>query len=110
MITPAEARTLALSFPGTIEQPHFERAAFKVMNKRIFATLHKEDQTVNMKLSVSEQKVFSSYSKKSIYPVPNKFGQQGWTTFDLKHLEKDVFVEALTSAYKDALGSKRSKK
>lgn len=30
---------MALSFPGVIEHPHFDRTAFKVRDKRIFATL-----------------------------------------------------------------------
>ena len=38
-MTAKEFKKLALSFEGTIEKPHFERTAFKVIDKRIFATI-----------------------------------------------------------------------
>ncbi|MGC1240064.1 MAG: MmcQ/YjbR family DNA-binding protein, partial [Chryseosolibacter sp.] len=76
-------KSLALSFPGTEANPHFERIAFKVTGKRIFATLHEESATANLKLSPVDQSVFSDFGKKAVYPVPNKWGLQGWTTFEL---------------------------
>jgi hypothetical protein len=39
-MTTEEFIDLALSFRGTISMPHFDRIAFKVEGKRIFATLH----------------------------------------------------------------------
>jgi predicted DNA-binding protein (MmcQ/YjbR family) len=36
-------RQLALSFPGTVELPHFDKASFRV-NKKIFATLDIENK------------------------------------------------------------------
>ncbi|MFN2458948.1 MAG: hypothetical protein ABR502_12175, partial [Chitinophagaceae bacterium] len=50
LMTTEQFRTLALSFPGTIEAPHFDRRAFKGINKRIFATLHEETATGNVNL------------------------------------------------------------
>ena len=47
MVTPGEARQIALSFEGTREKPHFNRTAFTV-NKKIFATLLEEDATLNL--------------------------------------------------------------
>ena len=102
-------RELALSFPGTIENPHFDRAAFKVINKRIFATLHEASETANLKLSVTDQSVFCSYGKNAVYPVPNKWGLQGWTTFELKKIPKELMQDALDTAYKDVLKSKTKK-
>jgi predicted DNA-binding protein (MmcQ/YjbR family) len=64
-MTPQQFRELALSFPGTEENPHFDRAAFKVIKKRIFATMHEASKTVNMKLTVADQKAFC-------IPVPIK--------------------------------------
>lgn len=111
-MTSAEFRQLALSFPGTEEAPHFERAAFKVMGKRIFATLHEATQIANLKIPPDEQQSFCSLDKKAIYPVPNKWGLQGWTTFELKNLEADVMQEALNTAYKDVfkIAMKKKKK
>jgi len=59
-MTTKEFKQLALSFPGTLEAPHFDRIAFKVAGKRIFTTLHEETEMVNVKLSPIDQSVFSS--------------------------------------------------
>jgi hypothetical protein len=109
-MTTHEFRNLALSFPGTIENPHFDRAAFKIVNKRIFATLHEESETANLKFSETDQPVFCSFDKKAVYPVPNKWGQQGWTTFELKRVTPELMLDALDTAYKDVLKVKLKKK
>lgn len=111
-MTITEFRTLALSFPATEENPHFDRAAFKITGKRIFATLHEESGTANLRLSEVDQSVFCEYDKKIVYPVPNKWGLQGWTTFELKKIPKRFMHDALDTAYKDALqsGAKKKKK
>lgn len=109
-MTIKQFRELALSFPGTIETPHFDRAAFKVEKKRIFATLHEESTTANLKLSEVDQSVFCQFNKKAVYPVPNKWGLQGWTTFELKQVPRELMQDALDTAYKDVLKSKPKKK
>ena len=38
MVTVGTFRQMALSLPGAVELPHFDRASFRV-NKKIFATL-----------------------------------------------------------------------
>jgi hypothetical protein len=45
--------------------------------------------------------------KSNIYPVPNKWGENGATTFNLDTVKKGVVQEALLSAYKDVLASKK---
>jgi predicted DNA-binding protein (MmcQ/YjbR family) len=102
-MSPNQFRTLALSLPGTEENPHFDRAAFKVTGKRIFATLHEESRTANLKLSPVDQSVFCDFGKEAVFPVPNKWGLQGWTTFDLKKVPKELLRDALETAYQDAL-------
>jgi len=106
----SEFRDMALSFPGTVENPHFDRAAFKVVNKRIFATLHEGSEMANLKFSPSDQPIFCSYDKKAVYPVPNKWGLQGWTTFELKKVTPELMLDALETAYKDVLKSKAKRK
>ena len=100
---------LALSFPGTEFAPHFDRIAFKVTGKRIFATLHEGSGTVNLKLSPVEQSVFSSFDKDAIYPVANKWGLQGWTTFELRKMTKELMLDALENAYNEVFKSKPGK-
>jgi predicted DNA-binding protein (MmcQ/YjbR family) len=109
-MTAKEFRELALGFPGTEENPHFDRLAFKVTNKRIFATLHEKSEVANVKFSPVDQSVFCSYGKKAVYAVPNKWGLQGWTTFELKKVPKELMLDALDTAYQDVLKSKKKKK
>lgn len=103
-----EFKNLALSFPGIISQPHFDRTAFKIEGKRIFATLHEKNESANILLSLPEQKLFSEINQ-LIYPIPNKWGTHGWTTFEIKNLERDVVFEALRSAYEEVLKKKSNK-
>ncbi|MGN6533326.1 MAG: MmcQ/YjbR family DNA-binding protein [Ginsengibacter sp.] len=97
-----EFKNLALSFQATQAQPHFDRTAFKVEGKRIFATLHEKSESANIVLSLPEQEIFCRLDK-AIYPVPNKWGTRGWTTFELKKVERAVVLEALSSAYEEVV-------
>lgn len=109
-VTPQQFRNLALSFPGTEENLHFDRAAFKVIKKRIFATMHEPSKTVNMKLTVADQKAFCSLDAKSIYPLPNKWGLSGWTTFEIVRMETEVIQAGLETAYHDVVREKTKKR
>jgi hypothetical protein len=100
-----EFTEMAFSFEGVVSQPHFDRTAFKVVGKRIFATLHEKSESANIVLSLQEQKIFCTIDP-SIYPVPNKWGDKGWTTFEMKKIESPVILDALNSAYKNVLGKK----
>jgi hypothetical protein len=97
-------KELALSFPEVVEQPHFEKTAFKV--KRIFATLSVETSLACVKLSEIDQSVFCSFDKAIIYPVNNKWGKQGWTFIDLKKVRRDMLKDALTAAYQENMQPK----
>ncbi|MEJ1240398.1 MmcQ/YjbR family DNA-binding protein [Chryseolinea sp. T2] len=108
-MTTAAFRKLALAFPSTEEHPHFERAAFKVTGKRIFATMLESDSLVNMVLTTDAQHDFCAVTE-YIYPVPNKWGQKGWTTFEIKHLDADVIQQALSSAYSEVMQPKPKRK
>ena len=98
MITIGNFRKMALSFPGTVEQAHFEKPSFTVA-KKIFATLDTKNKIACIKLSVTDQDVFCQFDKIIIYPVPNKWGKQGWTFIQLQQVRKDMLADALTSAY-----------
>lgn len=100
---------LALSFPGTEANPHFDRMAFKVTGKRIFATLHEENRTANLKFSKADQHVYCSFNNKTVYPVANKWGLQGWTTFELDRIPAELISDALETAYKDVFTKVKTK-
>jgi predicted DNA-binding protein (MmcQ/YjbR family) len=88
----------ALKLPGVTEEPHFEKTSFRV-NKKIFATWDAVNKRASIKLSLKDQDIFSSYDKAVICPVPNKWGQQGWTLVDLSKVPAKIFAAALTAAY-----------
>jgi len=98
MVSIETFRNLALSFPETKEELHFEKASFRVKNK-IFATYDALTKTACIKLSAIEQDVFSSADKTIIFPVDNKWGKQGWTVIELTKVRKSLFIDALTTAY-----------
>ncbi|WP_420318650.1 MmcQ/YjbR family DNA-binding protein [Ekhidna sp.] len=98
MINPDQLKRLALSFPETTEEPHFEKTSFKV-RKKIFATYDFKNQTVVVKLSEVDQNVFSSVPGNGIYPVPNKWGKNGWTKIELDKVSEGLFEDALTTSY-----------
>ena len=98
---------MALSFPGTVQQQHFERIGFKVIGKRMFASYLEENNTANIFLTSKEQAVFCEMDAANIYPVPNKWGEKGATTFELNKVSKEVIMEGLLSAYNEVLKPKK---
>lgn len=91
-------RKLALSLPEATEEPHFEKISFRV-KKKIFATYDATNKRACIKLSEIDQDVFSSADKSMIFPVENKWGKQGWTIIEMNMVHKDLFTDALTTAY-----------
>lgn len=96
----------ALSFPGTATRPHFERTGFRIINKRMFATYLENDNSANIFLTPEEQRVFCEMDK-NIFPVPNKWGEKGATTFLLDKVPGEIVREALLSAYNAVLQPKK---
>jgi hypothetical protein len=99
MIELEELRNLAMSFPEVTEEPHFEKTSFRV-KKKIFVTYDAKHHRACIKLSEIDQDVFAS-DKSIIYPVDNKWGKQGWTLIELNTVHPDLFIDALTTAYRE---------
>lgn len=98
MVTIDTLRKIALSFPETTEEPHFEKTSFRV-KKKIFATYDETRNRACLRLSVIDQDVFSSIDRTNIFPVDNKWGKQGWTFILMNKVRKELFSDALTTAY-----------
>jgi hypothetical protein len=98
MVTIETFRKIALSFPETVELPHFDLASFRV-KKKIFATLSSEKQRAMLKLSLTDQSVFCAFDKNIIYPVPGAWGKKGCTYFELSKIKKEMLKDALKQAY-----------
>lgn len=98
MVTIDQFRQLAMSFPEAEEVPHFEIPSFLV-KKKIFATLNMKENRCCVRFNEVDQNVFCSFDSSVIYPVPNKWGKQGWTLINLGKIRKEMLVDALTTAY-----------
>jgi hypothetical protein len=98
MVSIKTFKIAALSFPETEEVPHFENTSFRV-KKKIFASLAEKEKRACLKFSEIDQSAFCSFDKTVIYPVPNKWGKQGWTYIDLTKIKKETLMDALTTAF-----------
>jgi len=98
MLTIDTARQLALSLPEAAEAPHNGRPSFRVRGK-IFCVLHPKDKRAVLKLSEVDQSVFDDYNPSVFHPVEGAWGRQGWTVVELPKIKKEVFREALLSAW-----------
>ncbi|MBN8835914.1 MAG: MmcQ/YjbR family DNA-binding protein [Sphingobacteriia bacterium] len=107
MITEKNFIEMALSFPFTEQVKHFERIGFKITGKRMFATYLSNNNTANIFLTPAEQNIFCAMDIENIYPVPNKWGAKGATTFALDNVSKEFVMEALHSAYQCIVKSKK---
>ncbi len=102
-------RKMALSFPDVDEAPHFEKTSFRV-HKKIFATLNVAENRCCVKLSPIDQSVFCLFDKTVVYPVPNKWGGQGWTLINLAKVKKTMLKDALETAYNEVASTIKTKK
>lgn len=91
-------RALATSFEEVEESPHFEKVSFRV-RKKIFLTVDETKKLITLKLSLVDQSVFTDLGATKIYPVPNKWGQQGWTFAAYEDLEAELLKDLIQCAY-----------
>jgi predicted DNA-binding protein (MmcQ/YjbR family) len=106
MVSASAFRTLAMSFDGVREEPHFHRTSFRIGNK-IFATMDEGKGEVMVKLSPAEQSVFCDIDREMIYPVPGKWGLNGSTFIALKKVKKDILTDAVQRAYQGVSGKNK---
>ena len=76
------AKAMALDMPGTAEKDHHGRPSFSV-KKKIYLTLWPEDQKAVMKFTLEQQALLSEEHPDAFAPVPNKWGQHGWTEVEI---------------------------
>lgn len=103
MVTFETFKQLALSFPETSEEPHFDKTSFRY-KKKIFATYDEKKNQASLKLTAIDQSVFTDFDPTHIFAVPNAWGKQGWTIFRLEGIQEDLFADALGTAYENVGG------
>jgi hypothetical protein len=101
MATGRDLRRMALALEGTVEAPHFDRAAFKVA--RIYVTLAPDGRTANFKFTPDEQDFKCMMAPEAFTAIPNGWGRQGWTTADLSRLSAAELKSALETAWAHAV-------
>lgn len=104
MVSKSDFKKIALSFPEVTEEPHFDKISFRI-KKKIFATYDESKNRASLKLSPTNQDIFSTATS-AIYPVDNKWGKQGWTYIEMNKADKKLFAEALMEAYCDVAPKK----
>lgn len=107
MVDLENAHEILTSMPEAIEELHFDKPAYKIKGK-IFATFNIENKWVTLKLTPEQQTIFCEDA--SFYPVPNKWGQLGWTHVDLNRVKKLVFIEGVSTAYDNIVSQKIKKR
>lgn len=105
MVTLENCKSFALSFPNTDEKPHFEKISIRI-NQKIFITLDSKKNIATVKLTAKSQDLFSLFDPKIVYPVPNKWGLQGWTIVELNLIELDFLNEIIEEAFQTVSKSK----
>ena len=93
-----------MALQGTTHAPHFDRTAFKVA--RIYVTLAADGRSANLKLTHEEQALKCLTAPAAFQPVPNKWGNQGWTTATLAALGAKELEAALELAWRHAVPDK----
>jgi hypothetical protein len=91
-------RQIALSFPETEEMSHFEKPSFRV-KKKIFVVHNQAMNRICVKLSETQQSLFTAFDSKMIYKVPNKWGNQGWTLVELENAPLELLEAIIMEAY-----------
>ena len=100
-MTPTELRRIALSFPETHEEPHFERASFRV-GKKIFATLTADGREAMVRVADTDaiETLLSAHPK--IF-----FSYGTWTTRNgalgvrLPEVQAKLMKELMSTAWKN---------
>lgn len=106
MVFLESCKSIALSFPQTAEEPHFDKISTRI-NQKIFITLDSKKNIATVKLTPqSAQDLSSLFDTKIVYPVPNKWGLHGWTVVDLNLVETGFLKEIIEEAYQTVLKKK----
>ncbi|MFN6176031.1 MAG: MmcQ/YjbR family DNA-binding protein [Flavobacteriales bacterium] len=93
-------RPLALELPGALEQDHFGKPAFSV-KKKIFCTWWVHEERAVIKLTPEQQAEWCAELPDAFAPLPNKWGQHGWTNVYLPVVNERTMRHILDRAWRN---------
>lgn len=102
-MTPTDIAAIALSLPGTVESAHFGKRDFRA--PKIFLSLPTPD-AANLNLAPDQQLMFVELYPDEFTPLPNKWGQRGWTTLHLDRTDESTARRAIEAAWKNVVPKK----
>ena len=94
---------LVLTLQEVFAVSHFKRIGYKVSGKRMICTYDDQTGSANIFLTPEQQEKYCVNSPQYIYPVPNKWGEKGATTFEIEHHEIGQVEPAIMSAYRNVM-------
>ena len=105
-MTEAQAKKLALSFPGAEAKPHFDRTLFKVSGKRgrSFCTIG--DGTINLKITPRERLYSLLKSDPDTFIDLGNWMRMGYLGVRLSKIKEPYLRELLTEAWKRVASKK----
>lgn len=107
-MTALEYRTLALSFPASLEGAHMDHPDFRVRG-RIFASLGPHEAWGMVKLTPEQQLEFVTEEPKVFQAFNGAWGARGYTKVHLSAAQKQTVRRALVAAWRNTAPKRLSK-
>ena len=96
---------LIRAMPDCEQSSHFGNMDFRVRN-RIFCS-HPAPQTINLKLTPEQQEMLVGAEPEAFAPIPNKWGEKGWTIATIAALDEATARSALKMAWDNVAPRRR---
>jgi hypothetical protein len=99
-MTADDFRSLALSFPETVEAAHMNHPDFRVGGK-IFATLGPNEEWGMVKLTPEQQRLFVRTEPEAFQSIKGAWGRRGCTQVKLETATEPSVRQALEAAWRN---------
>lgn len=93
-----QAFEIATQLAGVTTKDHFGLEGLWA-NKRMFMTIAHDKNTGMFRFAREAQQEFLAQDGEAFSSLDNKWGEQGWTRIQFEFVERELFHQALKSAY-----------